>query len=329
MTAARRAANPSLDGRAEQYREAERALWAEYGLEPVERFVQLREPSMRVRVLDIGTGDPAVFIPGTGGTGPYWAPLVREMTGFRCLLIDRPGWGSSDPIDWGNRDYGATAAAIVRGTLNDLGVDRAHLVGASVGNLWALHVARRDPERVGRIALVGAHPAADVPVPKFIRLLRSPIGALIVRAPLSAGALRSQLRAIGHSRTLAAGKLDDFLAWRLAFARLTSSMRHERGMVQAVLGPDGWRNGFIPAHADLAGIEHPTKMLLGSDDPTGPIETYRAFVDRLPNSEFQVVEGAGHMPWWDEPQIVARAVADFIGSTDQTGTSHGLQAVRG
>ncbi len=319
MTAAVRTSETTMDARTQRYRDAERALWTEHGLDPVEQFVQLRDPHMRVRVVEIGTGDPVVFIPGTGGTGPYWAPLVREMTGFRCLLVDRPGWGLSDPIDWQNRDYGATAAAIIRGTLDDLSVDRAHLVGASVGNLWALHLAHHDPGRVGRIALVGAHPADEVPVPKFIRLLRSPIGALIVRAPLTAGALRSQLQAIGHAKSLEAGKLAGFFEWRLAFAKQTPSMRHERAFVQAVLGPDGWRNGFIPANADLAGIKHPTRMLLGSDDPSGPVDTYRTFIDRLPNSEFQVIDGAGHMPWWDEPQMVGRSVAAFLGSDQEVG----------
>ena len=319
MTAAVRTSETTMDARTQRYRDAERALWTEHGLDPVERFVQLRDPHMRVRVVEIGTGDPVVFIPGTGGTGPYWAPLIREMTGFRCLLVDRPGWGLSDPIEWQNRDYGATAAAIVRGTLDGLGIDRAHLVGASVGNLWALHSAHHDPARFGRIALVGGHPAVEVPVPRFIRLLRSPIGALIVRAPLSEGALRSQLQAIGHATTMAAGKLDGFLDWRLAFAKQTASMRHERGMVQAVLGSNGWRNGFVPADGTLAAISHQTRMLLGSNDTTGPIDTYRSFVHRLPNSEFQVIDGAGHMPWWDEPQIVGRSVAAFLDSEQEVG----------
>ena len=40
------------------------------------------------------------FLPGTGGTGPYWAPLIRELPGFRGLLVDRPGWGLSSPVDY-------------------------------------------------------------------------------------------------------------------------------------------------------------------------------------------------------------------------------------
>ena len=324
MTAAMRTIGTTMDAQTQRYRDAERALWAAHGLEPSERFVQLDDPRMRVRVVEIGSGDPVLFIPGTGGTGPYWAPLIREMTGFRCLLVDRPGWGLSDPIEWRDRDYGATAAAIVRGTLDDFGIDRTHLVGASVGNLWAIHSAHHDPARVGKLALLGAPPTAEVPVPKFIRLLRSPIGALIVRAPLSEGGLRSQLKAIGHADTLAAGKLDRFLEWRLAFAKETPSMRHERNMVQAVLGPNGWRNGFVPADGALAAVSHKTKMLLGSNDPTGPVELYRAFMDRLPNAEFEVIDGAGHMPWWDEPQLVGRSIAALFGSDQEAGGTEGV-----
>ena len=321
MTTAVRTADSAGDPRIERYREAERTLWARYGLHPIERIVQLEDPRIRVRILDIGAGDPVLFIPGPGGTGPYWAPLIRELAGFRCLLVDRPGWGLTDPIDWRKGDYGSIAAAILRGTLDDLGIERAHVVGASIGNLWGLHLARRHPDRVVRMAFIGGHPTVEVPVPRFIRLLRSPIGAVIVRAPLSAGALRSQLRAIGHAASLESGKLAGFFEWRLAFAKDTSSMRYERAMVQAVLGPDGWRPGFVPTTAELAQIDHPTRMIFGTGDPTGTVDTWRKFTERLPRGELQIIDGAGHMPWWDEPQIVGQSVVAFLRAQETGATT--------
>lgn len=94
-------ATASADARTERYRAAERALWDHYGIAPTERFVELSSPRARLRIVEVGSGRPILFLPGTPETGPYWGALVRELSGFRCLMVDRPGWGLSDPIRWG------------------------------------------------------------------------------------------------------------------------------------------------------------------------------------------------------------------------------------
>src|SRR5688572_5983821 len=118
MTTTMSTAAPTSTERSERYRNAERRLWAHHQLEPVERWVDVVEPRTRIRVVEVGPpdGPPVVLIGGTGGTGPYWAPLLRELGGVRALLVDRPGWGLSTPIDYRGREYGSTAAAILRGT---------------------------------------------------------------------------------------------------------------------------------------------------------------------------------------------------------------------
>jgi len=297
-----------------RYRQAEHDLWHAFGLEPTERFVEVPLPraTVRIRVLEIGSGEPAIFIPGTGGTGPYWAPLIRELPGVRCVLIDRPGWGLSSPLDYRDLDYGEVAAATLIGALDALGLDRVDVVGASIGNLWALRLAQREPGRVRRIVALGGAPVAELPAPRFIRLLASPLGALIVRIPSSERMLRGQLGAIGHGASLAAGRMDDFLAWRVAFDRETPSLRHERAMVRAVLTRDGWRAGFVQTGADLGAVTAPLRMVFGSADPTGSVDLWRSFTNRLSHGELQIIEGAGHMPWWDDPAVVGRSVREFL-----------------
>jgi pimeloyl-ACP methyl ester carboxylesterase len=314
MTTAMKATGSTRDAALDRYREAERRLFERFEIEPRERFLDIAEPRVRLRILEVGpaSGDPILFIPGTGGTGPYWAPLLRELSGMRCILVDRPGWGLSSPVDYKGRDYGATASDILRGTLDALGVPRADVVGASIGDLWALRLAQRAPDRIGRVALLGGGPLADLPVPRFIRLLASPVGALLVRTPSSPRMLRGQLGALGHGASLAAGRLDDFLTWRVAFDRETGSLRHERAMVQAVLGRGGWRPGFIPTESEAHAIGKPVRLVFGSADPTGSVDLWRAFIEQLPNGELQIVEGAGHMPWWDDPVKVGRLVREFL-----------------
>ena len=315
MTTTMQATNTATDARLERYLAAERTLWSRHGIDPVERFVDIAEPRLRLRILEVGPADgkPVIFVPGTGGTGPYWAPLIRELGGFRCLMVDRPGWGVSSPIDYRAGDVRLAHDQHPPPGDGRAGNQRADLVGASIGNLWALHLARRDPERVGRIVLIGGQPSADVPIPRFIRLLASPLGAVMVRIPMSAKMARSQLEAIGHGAGVAAGRMDDFIDWRISFARDTNSMHHERAMVRALLGRDGWQPGFVPTDAEIGGISHPVRMLFGSTDPTGSVDIWRRFTGRLPNGELHLIDGAGHMPWWDEPGSVGRSVREFLG----------------
>jgi 2-hydroxy-6-oxonona-2,4-dienedioate hydrolase len=302
------------DPNLEQYREAERALWEHYGLEPVERFVEIEEPQARLRMIEVGWGEPTVFIPGTPGTGPYWGALLRELRGVRALLIDRPGWGMSSPIDYSTHRYPHVVAQVLAGVLDASGLDRVNVVGHSIGNVWALRLAAAHPERVKRVALIGGGPVvSEIVAPKFIKLLASPLGAVMVRLPQKAGQIRANLRQAGHAATLDAGRVPDaFVEWRVAFHRLTNSMRHEREMVRSLVGRGGWRPGLTFDGAELAEIRPPVLWIYGTADPVGSAEVWQRAVDLLPNGELRLIEGAGHLPWLDDPQGVAAPLDQFL-----------------
>lgn len=300
--------------RGERYRSAEQALWRHYGVQPSERFVEISSPQARLRVLEVGSGEPVLFVHGTGGTGPYWAPLVRELAGFRCLLLDRPGWGFSSPIDYTKHAYRSVVVEILSGVLGALGLERAHVVGASIGDVWALRLAQAQPASVERVVLLGGGPLlSDVPVPKIVRLIASPAGALMVRLPEKPARTRSILRAIGHGASLDAGRIpDDYVVWRAALGSETGSMRSERNMIRALVRGRSFRPGLTFDETELAAVQHPTLLVYGTEDPTGPIELWERFVGLLPHGELRLVDGAGHLPWLDDSSAVASAVTRFL-----------------
>ena len=80
-----------------RYREAERRLWASVGVIPTEQRVRLERTGLTVRVQEVGQGPAVVLIHGASNSGASWAGLVARLDGFRCLLLDRPGCGLSDP----------------------------------------------------------------------------------------------------------------------------------------------------------------------------------------------------------------------------------------
>lgn len=285
-----------------------------YGEQPTERFVDLASPPARLRVVEVGSGDPVVFIGGTGGTGPYWAPLVSALPGFRCLLLDRPGWGMSTKVDYNRYTFTSLVTDVLRGLLDSLAIDKVHLVGASIGNLWALRLAQIEPDRVDRIVLLGGSPNREVPVPRSVKVLASPIGKVMVSLPMRPKMLVTQLRAIGHGPSVEAGKMDAFLPWRLSLSNETESLASERAMIKALLEGDGFRPGITFEDAELHEVRAPTLMIFGAADPTGDPRIWQRFVDQLPQGELKTVEGLGHMPWWDDPIRVASEVSGFLRS---------------
>jgi pimeloyl-ACP methyl ester carboxylesterase len=300
--------------RTERYRRAERAFWDHHGLAPAERFVTVGSPPVRLRVQELGSGEPVLFVHGTGGPGAYFAPLLRELHGFRCLVLDRPGWGLSAPVDFSGRPYRTVVAELLRETLDALGIDRAHLVGGSIGNLWALRLAQAHPARVDRLVLVGGGPlTADIPVPTFIRLLRSPLGKVIIRLPEKPRMVAKQLAGLGHATGGEPGQVPAaFVDWRVAMTRETDWRRHERDMVRCVIDRGGFRPGMVLTDAEVAAITHPTLMVYGTADPGGSVDLWRRFTDRLPRGELEVVEGGGHLIWYSDPGRVGARVAQFL-----------------
>jgi pimeloyl-ACP methyl ester carboxylesterase len=239
------------------------------------------------------------------------------MPGYRSLLLDRPGWGLSTPVEYPRGGYRAYVADLIADSLDGLGIDRVDVVGGSIGDVWALSLAEHHPDRVDHVVLLGGGPVvADVAVPGFIKLLRTPIGALLVRLPMKRDRLLAILRENGHGSSLDAGRIpDEFIDWRLELANDGPSMRHERDMVRAIVGRSGWRPGLVFEDRDLARIEAPILLIYGSADPTGSVDLWGRVAATLPDCEYQVMDGAGHQPWFEDPAHVAAEVTRFLASS--------------
>ncbi len=314
MTSRARTATARMDARMQRYRAAEDTLWRSYGLDPVERDVRVGGSGARIRVHDVGAGEAILFVHGTGGSGAYFAPLLATLPGYRHLVIDRPGWGASDPVDFCARDYATIADETIRAVLDDASIDRVHLVGASIGDLWAIRAALAAPSRVGRVVLLGGGPISpEIQVPPFIRLLRSPLGQVIVRLPERPGMFRRQLDGMGHAHSLAAGRIPDaFVEWHGALTRDTDWGRNERAMVRCIVDRHGFIDGLVPRAADLARMSPPVLMVVGTEDPVGDTSIWRRFVAGLPAAELEVVPDGGHLVWLDDPAAVGTRIDRFL-----------------
>ena len=309
-------ASAGEDARIQRYREAERRFWDHCGLEPKERFIELTSPAVRLRVLEVGSGEVILFVHGTAGAGPVWAPIGQELECFRCLFLDRPGWGLSSAIDYSKSEYQALVADVLTGTLDALGIERAHVIGGSIGNVWALRLAQAQPSRVERVVLIGGGPIfSEIDVPSIIKLLASPLGAVMARLPEKPARVLSIVRGNGHGASLDAGRMDDFIEWRVALGRETDSMRHERDMVRSIVDwrHGAFRPGLLMKDEEIAGIDQPTLLVYGTEDPVGSVEKWERFVGLMPRGELRIEDGSGHMPWLDDPVRVGSLIRSFVG----------------
>ena len=280
----------------------------------MEHFVDLDSPPVRLRLLEVGSGEPIFFIHGGVWPGTVFASLVRELSGFRCLMLDRPGCGLSSALDYANYPYKSVIAQIMTGLFDGLGIDRAHVVGQEVGAAWTLALATAHPNRVERVVLTGAAPLLrQQPVPTFLKVLASPLGALIVRLPQSRGQARSILRQDGHGPSTEAGRIpDQYLDWHVALMRETKTMPNERALIRATLGRGGWRPEVTFDAEELAQVQQSVLYVYGTADPESTVERVKDLVGMLPRAELHLLDGGGHLPWLDDPRQVGDRIGRFL-----------------
>lgn len=235
------------------------------------------------------------LVHGVGMDHSAWRFQTRALAhaGFAVIAPDLPGHGSSPgpPLT----SIEAMAEWTV-GMMAALGVERAALVGHSMGSLVALEAAARRPELVQAVALLATAERMEV------------------RPELQAAARDHDRRAVdlmvGWSHT---GK------WRMgghpqpgSWVRATSRRLFEHHL-DGVLAVD------LEACSGYAGpsgpVSCPALVVVGSADKMTPAEGGRALAARLPDARLEVLEGTGHMSILEQPDEVRRLLEGFLAET--------------
>ena len=300
--------------------EAERRLWGHVGLEPVEHFVPLHHVGTTVRVQEVGEGPPVVFIHGTSVAGATWATLVAQLPGHRCLVLDRPGCGRSEPLP-GTHDLGrlvAVADALVADVLDGLGIPRAAVVATSRGAVEGIRGSAAHPDRVERLLLYGWCMGAPGSVaPTWLRIASMPVLArLAPRVPATTRTIAASLRQFGLTDALAAGRVpDELLDWMVALYRDTDTLSNETvGSPPLVSWRTGWIDEIVFRDDVLGAVTAPASLVWGTDDPFGGSDVARELAARLPDATLHLLAGAGHAPWLDDLDACADVARSFLGA---------------
>lgn len=303
----------------DRHRIAEQRVWAKLGVTPLDRRVTLPSGG-QVRVQELGDGPPVVFIHGVAVSGTSWCQLAARLDGHRCILVDRPGCGLSDPIVGGPlRDLASVEAyadRLLPELLDALELQRASVAATSYGGLFAFRGAATAPERVEKLVefswLMGA-PAESAPF--SARLGGVPgVRALMTRVPLTRRMVRGALRQFGLGRAIDSGAIDDdMIEWAYALMSDTDTLANDMRSSPKLVAPiKGHNPDVLLSDELLAKLVMPVLFLWGADDPNGGAAVGRDFAPRLPNGELVIVPGAEHAPWIDAPDICVARMTSFL-----------------
>jgi len=300
-------------GAREQVAAVQERLLANAAVEVTARFVTL-DGGPRLQVLEAGEGEPLVLLHGSGNSAVAMLPLVEQIHDRRVIVVDRPGYGLSEPIDGLREQPRQTGVNVVVGLLDALGIDRADLVGNSTGGFWSLWTALDQPERVRRIVLVGATPllpGTRPPIP--LRLMTTPVIGNVLRRVMpepSPKTVKQMMGSMGEGDTIGRhpGLIDAFVAAGNDPVAGQATGEELAGVVRGVLG---FRPAFRFSEGELQTITQPTLLIWGDHDPVGSIDAARAAAGLIPHA--QVVEvPTGHGPWFGEPELTADLIMRFL-----------------
>ncbi|MFF0729844.1 alpha/beta fold hydrolase [Streptomyces sp. NPDC004134] len=261
---------------------------------------------------ETGDGPPVLLLhgggPGASGVPNYARNIAELAEEYRVIVPDLPGYGRSTKGIDGSDPFGYLADRI-RGLLDVMGLDRAHLVGNSYGGAAALRLALDTPGRVDRMVLMG------------------PGGIGTTRALPTPGlnSLLNYYTGDGPSRR----KLETFIRNYLVFnaadvpdsaidERYQASIDPEVIAAPPLQRPSGrgalrtlWKMDFT-RDARLSRLPVPTLVLWGAQDKVNRPSGAQMLADRMPNCDLYLVANTGHWVQFERAQLFNRLCAGFL-----------------
>lgn len=260
----------------------------------------------RVRYVRTGSGPAVVLVHGFGSSLATWKDVVPALArDHDVVALDLPGFGLSDqPTDLSVEDF---PRAIV-GLMDRLGIDRAALVGNSLGGGACALVAGSRPERVSALVLVDAAGFNLAPVdrPRLVRWTMGPAGELISRLPGKRVVVEAALHQVFHDpRLVTPERVAEYLQGAArpgTFASIRS------------LG-DTLRDRATLVQDALPRVVAPTLVVWGADDRWIPPAHADRFVAAVEGARKVVIPDCGHVPQEEKPAELAKRVGEFLAAS--------------
>ena len=261
-----------------------------------------------IAYIENGQGDPLILIHGFGGSIWNWEYQYQELSAsYHVTVLDLLGSGMSD-----KPDIPYTPQRLVRffeGFLDSLKIQRATLIGNSMGAGLAMAMALTFPDRVQGLILISGFPSdprASVASPHYQQFINR-------RPPLWLA------------------KFGNWISGRWATKALLEEIIHDQTLITPVVVERSYQNrhrsDFLPPlyslmdnmeqweeeyGARLNTIQHPTLIIWGAEDRVFPPRVGQQLQSTMPHARFQVIPDAGHIPQWEKPTQVNGVIREFL-----------------
>lgn len=251
---------------------------------------------------EIGEGDgtPVIFLHGVTDSHRSFDLVMPNLPkGIRAIAVTQRGHGDAPRLEGG---YGpAELAGDLRAFIDALDIEKAIIVGHSMGSFAAQRFAYENPERTAGLVLIGSFVTCgdNTGVIEFVRTaiagLKDPIPAEFARE--------------FQSSTVALEVPEEFFDMAV----------EESLKVPAKIWKEACESMIVNDHsAELGRISAPTKLIWGSADAYFDRSVQDRLLSLIPNSDLNIYDGAGHAPHWEMPERLAADVAAFVASVTDT-----------
>lgn len=266
-------------------------------------------PRTRINEIDLyyeihGTGAPLVLISGLGYSLWQWHLMVPYLEKhFQVITLDNRGVGQTDKPAG---PYSATMlAGDTVGLLDHLGVERAVVMGHSMGGFIAQAIALEHPRRVDKLILASTNFGGPrhVPVtPEALAILTDMKSDPLTR--LRNGIVVSTAPGFAERQP---ELIQNWLDWRVANPLDVAGYQAQMGIGMALLAEDAAFEHKLPS------ITAPTLILFGAHDTVVPLANADLLAKQIPDSRIHILPEAGHFFPLEVPEEAAQVVIQFAG----------------
>jgi pimeloyl-ACP methyl ester carboxylesterase len=268
----------------------------------------ITDDGVRLYFEETGIGTPLLFIHEFAGDHRSWEPQVRDFSRrYRCVAYNARGYPPSDVPDDTEAYSQARAVADAVAVLDHLSIDKAHVVGLSMGGFCTLHLGLRHPHRARSLVVAGCGYGAQ---PEKRDSFRSESEAN-ARAFDADPAGAATAYALGPARVQFQDK--DPRGWAEFVQQL--SQHSGPGSARTLRGVQMRRPSLYDLTAELAALRVPTLIVTGDEDE-GSLGPDLMLKRTIPSAALAVLPRTGHGCNLEEPGLFNRLVQDFLTTVD-------------
>jgi len=265
---------------------------------------------IKVRYVVEGNGPPVLLLHGFGQFLECWLLNIEPLSEkYQVYAIDFPGHGLSDKP---RIEYSLPAAVkFLADFMKALKIERASLVGHSIGGLVSLITAINSPEKVDKLILTDCA-GLTTETPLFHRLLTFPvIGEILVRPTIRAGIRRGMRRAF-YNPDIITEKMVDL---NYMYLKTPGAKEAMLSIIRCSVSLNGPRSEIVAADK-LDEVSVPTLLIHGAQDRAIPLKYSMMACRLIPDARLRVIERCGHCPHLEQADEFNEAVLAFLESAE-------------